>query len=555
MGIQYKEKQGLADDFSGENPVVVCSLGDASCTEGEVSEALQMASLKQFPILYFVQDNDWDISANAKETRSQNMAEYASAFKGIEVRSVDGSNFEESFRILNEIIDAIRKERRPFVLHAKVPLLGHHTSGVRKEWYRDDLDEAATRDPYPKLKEFMRKNGFGEADFILMESEVRKFVDAEYEKAIHAEEPDPKSIRDFIFAPTEITEENGEREPKGKKKTVMVDSALFAVRELMQKHPEALLYGQDVGGRLGGVFREAATLAQTFGDNRVFNTPIQEAFIIGSTVGMSAVGLKPIVEVQFADYIWPGLNQLFTEVSRSYYLSNGKWPVSCLIRVPIGAYGSGGPYHSSSVESVLTNIRGIKVVYPSTGADLKGLIKAAFYDPNPVVMLEHKGLYWSKVPGTEGAMSVEPDEDYVIPLGKGRIVQEASIEKIKSGNSCCVITYGRGVYWTKTASENFDNQVEIIDLRTLNPLDMDLINETVQKHGKVLLVTEESIEATFTLGLAGRIQRDNFQALDAPVMIVGSVDTPAIPLNSELETELLTNALKVEAKLHELFEY
>ena len=555
MGIQYKEKQGLADDFSGENPVVVCSLGDASCTEGEVSEALQMASLKQFPILYFVQDNDWDISANAKETRSQNMAEYASAFKGIEVRSVDGSNFEESFRVLNEIIDAIRKERRPFVLHAKVPLLGHHTSGVRKEWYRDDLDEAATRDPYPKLKEFMRANGFGEADFILMESEVRKFVDIEYEKAIHAEEPDPKSIRDFIFAPTEITEENGEREPKGKKKTVMVDSALFAVRELMQKHPEALLYGQDVGGRLGGVFREAATLAQTFGDNRVFNTPIQEAFIIGSTVGMSAVGLKPIVEVQFADYIWPGLNQLFTEVSRSYYLSNGKWPVSCLIRVPIGAYGSGGPYHSSSVESILTNIRGIKVVYPSTGADLKGLIKAAFYDPNPVVMLEHKGLYWSKVPGTEGAMSVEPDEDYVIPLGKGRIVQEASDENIKSGNSCCVITYGRGVYWTKTASENFDNQLEIIDLRTLNPLDMDLINETVQKHGKVLLVTEESIESTFTLGLAGRIQRDNFQALDAPVMIVGSVDTPAIPLNSELETELLTNALKVEAKLHELFEY
>jgi 2-oxoisovalerate dehydrogenase E1 component len=555
MGIQYKEKQGLADDFTGENPVVVCSLGDASCTEGEVSEALQMASLKQFPILYFVQDNDWDISANAKETRSQNMAEYAAAFKGIEVRSVDGSNFEESYLVLNEIINVIRTERRPFVLHAKVPLLGHHTSGVRKEWYRDDLDEAATRDPYPKLKEFMRANGFGEADFILMESEVRKFVDIEYEKAIHAEEPDPKSIRDFIFAPTEITEENGEREPKGKKKTVMVDSALFAVRELMQKHPEALLYGQDVGGRLGGVFREAATLAQTFGDNRVFNTPIQEAFIIGSTVGMSAVGLKPIVEVQFADYIWPGLNQLFTEVSRSYYLSNGKWPVSCLIRVPIGAYGSGGPYHSSSVESVLTNIRGIKVVYPSTGADLKGLIKAAFYDPNPVVMLEHKGLYWSKVLGTEGAMSVEPDEDYVIPLGKGRIVQEASIEKIKSGNSCCVITYGRGVYWTKTASENFDNQVEIIDLRTLNPLDMDLINETVQKHGKVLLVTEESIEATFTLGLAGRIQRDNFQALDAPVMIVGSVDTPAIPLNSELETELLTNALKVEAKLHELFEY
>jgi len=177
----------------------------------------------------------------------------------------------------------------------------------------------------------------------------------------------------------------------------MVDAALFAIRELMSTHPECLLYGQDVGRRLGGVFREAATLAQTFGDNRVFNTPIQEAFIIGSTVGMSAVGLKPIVEVQFADYIWPGLNQLFTEVSRSYYLSNGKWPVSMILRVPIGAYGSGGPYHSSSVESVVTNIRGVKVAYPSTGADLKGLLKSAYYDPNPVVIFEHKGLYWSKI--------------------------------------------------------------------------------------------------------------------------------------------------------------
>jgi 2-oxoisovalerate dehydrogenase E1 component len=449
----------------------------------------------------------------------------------------------------------IRTERRPFVLHAKVPLLGHHTSGVRKEWYRDDLDEAATRDPYPKLKDLLRSKSVGEADFILIEAEVRKLVDEEYTNALNAEDPDPSSITDFIFAPTEITEEKGEREPAGKKKTVMVDSALFAVRELMQKHPESLLYGQDVGGRLGGVFREAATLAQTFGENRVFNTPIQEAFIIGSTVGMSAVGLKPIVEVQFADYIWPGLNQLFTEVSRSYYLSNGKWPVSCLIRVPIGAYGSGGPYHSSSVESVLTNIRGIKVVYPSTGADLKGLIKAAFYDPNPVVMLEHKGLYWSKVPGTEGAMSIEPDEDYVIPLGKGRIVQTASEENIAKGKSCCIITYGRGVYWSIEAAEKHENQVEIIDLRTLNPLDMELINSTVRKHNKVLLVTEESIEATFTLGLAGRIQRDNFQFLDAPISIVGSVDTPAIPLNSALEAALLTNALKVVEKLIDLLNY
>ncbi|MEN9399210.1 MAG: hypothetical protein RL632_311 [Bacteroidota bacterium] len=555
MGIQYKEKQGLSEDFGGLNPVVVCSLGDASCTEGEVSEALQMAALKQFPIVYLVQDNGWDISANAAETRAQDMSQYAKGFNGIEVRTIDGSDFKLSYETVSEVFDIVRKERRPFIIHAKVPLLGHHTSGVRKEWYRDDLEEAATRDPYPKLKELMRSEGIGEADFINIEAEVRKLVDAQYDQALNAEDPTPESVTDYIFAPTPVTEEKGEREPKGKKKTVMVDSALFAVRELMEKHPEALLYGQDVGGRLGGVFREAATLAQQFGDNRVFNTPIQEAFIIGSTVGMSAVGLKPFVEVQFADYIWPGLNQLFTEVSRSYYLSNGKWPVSCVIRVPIGAYGSGGPYHSSSVESVLTNIRGVKVAYPSTGADLKGLLKSAFYDPNPVVILEHKGLYWSKIPGTEGAMSIEPDEDYIIPFGKARVVQEADAQLVKNGQSCAIITYGRGVYWSLEATKEFEGKVEIIDLRTLNPLDHAAMNDAARRHGKVMLVTEESTESSFTLGLAGRIQRDNFTALDAPISIVGSVDTPAIPLNSTLEAALLTNSNQVKEALKTLLAY
>lgn len=555
MGIQYKEKQGLAEDFGGLNPVVVCSLGDASCTEGEVSEALQMAALKQYPILYLVQDNGWDISASAAETRAQDMSEYARGFNGIEVRTIDGSDFDLSYQTIQEVFEIIRKERRPFIVHAKVPLLGHHTSGVRKEWYRDDLEEAESRDPYPKLKALLTEADIENSVISTIESEVKTLVDADYDKALNSEDPSPDSVTDFIFAPTPITEEKGEREPQGKKKTVMVDSALFAVRELMHQHPEALLYGQDVGGRLGGVFREAATLAQTFGDNRVFNTPIQEAFIIGSTVGMSAVGLKPIVEVQFADYIWPGLNQLFTEVSRSYYLSNGKWPVSCIVRVPIGAYGSGGPYHSSSVESVLTNIRGVKIAYPSNGADLKGLMKAAFYDPNPVVMLEHKGLYWSKIPGTEGAMSIEPDEDYVIPFGKARVVQEADQTAVEKGESCVVITYGRGVYWTLEASKSFEGKVEILDLRTLNPLDTDKINEVAKTHGKVMLVTEESTEASFTLGLAGRIQRDNFKFLDAPISIVGSVDTPAIPLNSTLEAALLTNSEKVRTALGDLLNF
>ena len=552
MGIQYKENQGLIDKTAPPS-LVVCSLGDASCTEGEVSEALQMAALKQFPIIFLVQDNGWDISANAEETRAQDMSKYAQGFNGIELRTIDGSDFQASYETVQEVFQVVRSERRPFIIHAHVPLLGHHTSGVRMEWYRDDLDEERKKDPYPKLIDHLKRHGWSEKEIKDKEEDIRREIDIKYDLALSAEDPPIDSLTDHIFAPTPITEERGERSPKGKKKTVMVDSALFAVRELLQKHPEALLYGQDVGGRLGGVFREAATLAQTFGDARVFNTPIQEAFIIGSTVGMSAVGLKPIVEVQFADYIWPGLNQLFTEVSRSYYLSNGKWPVSCVIRVPIGAYGSGGPYHSSSVESVLTNIRGIKVVYPSTGADLKGLLKAAYYDPNPVVLLEHKGLYWSKIKGTEESMSIEPSDDYVIPIGKARTVRTALSEEIEKGNSLGIITYGRGVYWSLEAMKGNEDQIELLDLRSLHPIDHQAMNTLCRKHGKVILVTEESIECNFMLGIAGKLQRDNFMYLDAPIEIVGSVDTPAIPLNSELELALLPNGERVKESIEKLF--
>ena len=554
MGVQYKEQQGLVDKDKAPS-VVVCSLGDASCTEGEVSEALQMAALKQFPIVFLVQDNGWDISANAKETRAQDMSKYAQGFNGIELKTIDGSDFVSSYETVKSVFETVRSERRPFIIHAHVPLLGHHTSGVRMEWYRDDLAEAKLKDPYPKLLSVLKQSGWTDEIIKVKEEAVKNEVDAAYDKALKAEDPDKNSLTDFIFAPTPIMEEKGERSPKGKKKTVMVDAALFAVREILQEHPEALLYGQDVGGRLGGVFREAATLAQTFGDHRVFNTPIQEAFIIGSTVGMSAVGLKPFVEVQFADYIWPGLNQLFTEVSRSYYLSNGKWPVSCVIRVPIGAYGSGGPYHSSSIESVLTNIRGIKVVYPSSGADLKGLLKAAYYDPNPVVLLEHKGLYLSKIKGTEESMSIEPSADYVIPIGKARLVRSIPEDRASEGGTVGIITYGRGVYWSIEAIKGHENDAEILDLRSLNPMDHDAMNLLCQKHGKILLVTEESIECNFTLGLAGRIQRDNFNYLDAPIEIVGAIDTPAIPLNSDLEVELLPNAEKVKEKFQKLLKF
>jgi 2-oxoisovalerate dehydrogenase E1 component len=560
MGMQYKELQGLDNGIHSDSeeflkPISVCSLGDASVTEGEIAEAFQMAALKQMPILYLIQDNGWDISANAAETRAQNAFEYAQGFNGLEAISIDGANFTESYEALEKVIETIRTERRPFLVHAKVPLLNHHTSGVRMEWYRDDLEEARTRDPYPVLKQQLSDAGFSEKEILDIENIAKDKVQSDFEKALKAEDPKPIDLFTNDFVPTPIMEEKGTRAPEGAEKVVMVDCALFAVEELMKKHKECLLYGQDVGGRLGGVFREAATLAQKFGDDRVFNTPIQEAFIVGSTVGMSAVGLKPIVEVQFADYIWPGLNQLFTEVSRSCYLSNGKWPVSMILRVPIGSYGSGGPYHSSSVESVITNIRGIKIAYPSNGADLKGLMKAAYYDPNPVVILEHKGLYWSKVPGTKGAASIEPSEDYILPFGKALVLQE--IWKQENIETLTIVTYGMGVHWAMNASEELgmQAQIEIIDLRTLFPLDEDTVMKSVKKTGKCLVVTEEPSNNSFARALAGKIQEECFKFLDAPVMTIGSENMPAIPLNSILEQTMIPSTEKVKVKIEALLNY
>lgn len=557
-GMKYKEETGLVS-YDEENlpPVAICSLGDASITEGEVSEAFQEACLNQLPIIYLIQDNEWDISATAGETRAMDAYEFAQGFVGLEAVSIDGSDFIESWDVMRTVIRTVRRERRPFLVHAKVPLLNHHTSGVRKEWYRskENLAEHESRDPLPKLRRELTKIGIREDAIQAIEEEVHDLVRSDYQRALAMPEPTAADLFTHIFAPTPVTEEKGIRVPVNGQESPMVDAALHAVDDILKMHPEALLYGQDVGGELGGVFREAALLAKRYGDKRVFNTPIQEAYIIGSTAGMSAVGLKPIVEVQFADYIWPGVNQLYAEVSRSCYLSNGKWPVQSLIRVPIGAYGSGGPFHSSSVESAILTIKGIKVVYPSNAADMKGLFKAAFYDPNPVVMFEHKGLYWGKVPGSKEARTIEPDSDYIIPLGKARIYREASPEMIEDGESCVVITYGMGVHWAKNAANNMGGRIEVLDLRTLMPYDWEMICERVRVHGRVLVLTEEPLENCFAQTIAGRIAEECFTLLDAPVMCMGAEVLPCIPLNSTLEGLMLPNAQKVEAKLNQLLSW
>ncbi len=556
QGLQYLSQINsslLQRGPGGENPVVVCSFGDGSVTEGEVSEAFQFAVLKKLPIIYLVQDNEWGISATAAESRAMDAFEYAGGFKGMNRMRVDGTDFIKSDQAMEEVIAHVRKNQSPWLVHAKVCLLNHHTSGVRKEFYRTDEDLAlhADDDPLPKLENLILQRGRDE-ELQQIRNEVETEVQEAFDRAVNADEPDVEDVEKYVFMPTPVTEETGERSPAGKDKVIMVDAALFAIREIMQENPECIFFGQDVGKRLGGVFREAATLAEQFGEHRVFNTAIQEAYIIGSTVGLSATGVRPIVEVQFGDYIYPGFNQLVTEISKSCYLSCGKFPVSTIIRVPVGAYNGGGPYHSGCVETTLLSIKGIKIAFPSNAADMKGLMKAAYLDPNPVVILEHKGLYWSKVQGTEEAKSVEPASDYILPFGKGRIVLEADRSKVDNGESCCIITYGMGVYWSLAAAKQFDGAVEIIDLRTLFPLDEDMVYSTVKKHGKCIVLTEEQQNNSFAEALAGRISKNCFQFLDAPVEVIGAKNLPAVPLNIGLERGMLPNGEVVAEKIQKM---
>ncbi|HEY8734336.1 MAG TPA: thiamine pyrophosphate-dependent enzyme [Puia sp.] len=550
QGIAFLESTGRMQD----QPVVLCSLGDASITEGEVSEAFQVAVLKKLPIVYLIQDNDWGISVSSEEARNMDAFHYAGGFDGMERIKIDGADFEQSFNCMQQVFQYVRKYRSPYLVQARVPLLTHHTSGVRMEAYRsdEDLTKHHAIDPLIFIKRQLQKQGVTQHYIEEMEAEAALQVGDDFKKAVSAPEPEAASAIENIFVPTTVLNESGERTPADGKKIPMVDAVLYALREIMEEYPDAIMYGQDIGRRLGGVFRETATLAEQFGDDRVFNTAIQEAYIIGSTAGMCAAGLKPIVEIQFGDYIFPGFNQLVTEIAKSCYLSCGKFPIQTLIRVPVGAYQGGGPYHSASIETTLLSIKGLKIVYPSNAADMKGLMKAAFLDPNPVIMLEHKGLYWSRVAGTEAAKTIEPARDYIIPLGKAAVSLRASDAAVNNGESVAVITYGMGVYWAMAAAKNLPGQIEIIDLRTLFPLDEELVFDTVRRHGKCLVLTEEPQDNSFAEALAGRISKACFSSLDAAVEVLGALNVPAIPMNIILEHEVLPNALKVETCLRAL---
>jgi 2-oxoisovalerate dehydrogenase E1 component len=434
-----------------------------------------------------------------------------------------------------------------------MPLIGNFRSDLPAGRYRTEENLAlhAKDDPIVRLRKYLIIEGETEEALERIDDEARALVAEELRLAAEAAEPDPGTITLHTFAaPPETAAQAVDTPTPPAEPLSPARAAAAAVGDLLASHREALYYGQDVGGPLGGLFGEAQGLAERYGAERVFNMPAQPAYVVGAALGMAATGCRPIVQVT-AEALWGGLNQLVQGLSKSNYLSNGQFPAPVVLRVPVGAPGGGGPFGSGSIESVLLRIPGVKVAYPSGAADLVGLLKAAFADPNPVVVLEHRGLYASTQPDPAAGAA----DGGVLPLGKARVVVEASNEKREEGASVVVITYGMGVHWARSAAERLEGAVEILDLRTLHPLDWEAVMAAVGRHNKALVLTEEAAPGSFAEALAGRIARECFKLLDGPVLVCGAEAVPAMPQHAQLEAAVLPNPEKVATAISQLLNY
>lgn len=541
----------------GQLPIVVCSMGDVAPTEGELSEALLLAAQQQLPVVYLIQDNLHHSLVRKDEHPNNGSYDWTCIGKGLERLKCDGSNFAESFLTMLRATQIARIERKPVLVHATISQKSFQSYDLKRgsDRYQKRREEVTQLDPVGILRNVLLESGISEDDIRQIEQAVQKRVEHDFSRALLSEDPEPASVEEHIFAPTTITEEMGTRIPQRGKEVGMEEAALRAIEELMKAYPESVVYGQQSASRLGAQVGRIDRLLEKFGEERVCDSGVDESYVIGSTAGMSALGLKPIVDIQCADFIYTGLNQLVNQLSTSCYLTNGKFPVQMVLRVPVGAYEGGGPYNSSSIESTLLSIKGIKVIYPSNAADMKGLMKAAFMDPNPVVFLEHKGLMSDVGKNTEIAMAIEPDADYIVPLGRARTVLEADAMMLERGMTLGVITYGMGVHWALQVAAKSPGLIEVLDLRSLYPLDEEAVFELVQRHGKVLIVTEEPRNNSFTEALAHRITRQCYCHLDAPVEVVGALNLPAVPLHRSLEQAMLPGSEGLDRHLHQLLAF
>jgi 2-oxoisovalerate dehydrogenase E1 component len=547
-GTQYLQAVGtaLACVKDGTDEVVYVSSGEGSTSQGEFHEAVNWAAREKLPVLFVIQDNKYAISVTKKEqTAASSVYHLVKGYEGLNRYEVDGCDFISSYEVMADAVGKARKGIGPSLILAHTVRLLPHSSSDDQRKYRSEEELAHDREKEPihRFEQYLISNSISSTDEIKnIQAEVYKYIDDAVDLVEKESQQDPANLLKHVYASSAVVEKEGFVEPEHSgSKIVIVDAVNHALAEELEFNPKILVYGEDVAGEKGGVFTATKGLTKKFGWERVFNSPLAEASIIGTAVGLAIAGYKPVVEIQFGDYIWPAFMQLRNEVAMMRFRSNNDWTCPMVVRVAVGGYIHGGLYHSQSIEAFFTHIPGIRVVIPSNAADVKGLLKTACRSDDPVLFLEHKGLYRASF-----AASLEPDTNFLLPFGLAKVV--------RSGDDITVVTWGMMVQRSLEAARKLEESgvsVEVIDLRTLNPLDKDTILDSVRKTGKVLIVHEDTLTGGFGGEIAAIIANETFVHLDAPIKRVGAKDCH-IPYGPTLENAMLPQTADIVFALQEL---
>lgn len=550
-GTQYLQAVGvaLAAKKEGTDEVVYVSSGEGATSEGEFFEAINWAAREALPVIFFIQDNKYAISVPVKQqTAGGSVFEITKGFAGLDRQNVDGTNFIETYDAMKHAVARARKGEGPTLIVAHTVRLLPHSSSDDHLKYRpkEEIERDKKLDPLPKMASYLIEQGYlTDNEATELTEEVKQLVDAAADWAESRAIPDAGTANQFVYGESHADPPKNFAEPEHSgSKIVLVDAINHALAEELERNPKMVVFGEDVAGGKGGVFTATKGLTAKFGEERCFNSPLAEASIIGVAIGMALRGWRPVPEIQFGDYIWPAFMQIRDELTMMRYRSNGKWSCPVVIRVPVGGYIHGGHYHSQNIEAFFAHIPGIRLAFPSNAADAKGLLKAAFRGDDPVLFMEHKGLYRQGY-----ASSPEPDSDYVLPFGLASVKRE--------GTDVSIITYGAMVQQSLEAARAMEAHgvsVEVIDLRTLNPLDEDAIYRSVRKTNKAIVVHEDTLTGGFGAELVSLIMKNCFENLDALVLRVAALDSP-VPYCPTLEEAMLPNKEKIVAAIEQLTAY
>jgi len=552
-GTQFLHAVGtaLATVRQGEKRISYVSSGEGTTSQGEFHEAVNWASREKLPVLFVVQNNKYAISVPVKSQsggKDNSIAEMMSGFENLNRLRINGTDFFESYIKVQEALNYIKSGKGPALIEAEcVRLLSHSSSDDQKKYRTDaELQEDKLKCPNELMATALIKEGILTREgYEALKLEVTDEVGQAADEALEEADPDPEGAARYVFDESGFNETlDYEKSVPSGNKIVMVDAINHALHEEMKRNDKMYIFGEDIADRKGGVFTATKGLSTAFGEERVFNSPLAEASITGVATGMALAGMKPVVEIQFADYIWPGFMQLRNETATMRYRSNNAWANPFVTRVAVGGYIHGGLYHSQNIESTFAHIPGIYIAYPSNAADAKGLLKTACRINDPVLFCEHKGLYRQSF-----SSAPEPDENYLLPFGKAKVVRE--------GTDLTVVSYGLSMWDSVFAAKKLEEEgysVEVIDIRTIIPLDEETIFNSVKKTNKVIVIHEDTLTGGFGAEIAARVADTCFQYLDGPVKRIAAKDSH-IPYSPILEPAVLPSRENVYNGIKDLLKF